>query len=392
MLAQLEDAMLNPTSYDYKPRNNLTQVYWTRWTHSLNLFNSATEFRSFFLQNYVTHFTQTPFYLGEWHKRGGNQEVQIPQLLNLANESTLFYGFSFFQYQRSYHKGDANQGKEQEYGMFGLGDFVWHRMTYHGNTYDISCLVPRKRPGTTPTLPAAVASAFGGPYFDTAELCIPSPDSVTLDSAGYSTISSQLSMPRMEAFVVRIVQHLGAVVVNGSGLRELSQRYVGTPVSLSFQKMVEDIASGSHSWISFDSVPACVADRDAFPLQIANAVDWICSQNLNFSCADIPTVCKGDMFMTGDWVFGHYYNEINIDPLQHCYSGGAAIFSSASLRTDWNPECAQFQLEDQPEDSISLEEVDVSRGFRKFVPKVQQLCLWLVPCVMLLWQQGHVET
>lgn len=337
-MAELEKAMLDPASYGYRPKNDLARAYRTRWTHSFNTANTADELPGLFLNSYQQEFPTTPVFIGEYHRPGANLLTDLPRIFNESASSSLLLGASFFQYQVAYWKGGSEEEfGEKDFGMFELGNYVISRMPYFGETYNVYCLVPAHRPGTQGTLPAAVAQGFGGPYLDPEELCIPSPESVELNETGYRTILGQQNVSRMAVFAERVVQHLGAVVSDAGGLRTFAQQHVDGDST--FEDMVRGISTRP-SWTHFDPEARCVADRDAFPAQIQDAIGIVCGLSTGFNCSDVPDACKPDDFAVGDWIFGQYYKEVNSNPLQNCYIGGAAIFASASIYAiDSKPEC-----------------------------------------------------
>merc|ERR1719253_1162434 len=102
---QLDDAMKNPKKYGYTSRNNVTEAYRTRWTHSFNTQNPATDLQHQFLDGYEATFPTTPVYIGECHRVNANQTEDLGLILQHAKQSSLFLGISFFQYQVAYWKG-----------------------------------------------------------------------------------------------------------------------------------------------------------------------------------------------------------------------------------------------------------------------------------------------
>lgn len=128
----------------YDPRNNLQCAYTQRWVNSFNTPRPAaalceTEDRA--LQSYMnTPLADVPVYIGEFH--GGNLDpnafgqdiMKVKQMVlnkdagkkgNCRKTSNPLVGFSIFEYQMSYWKGDdAEGGSALRYGLWGLGDDV----------------------------------------------------------------------------------------------------------------------------------------------------------------------------------------------------------------------------------------------------------------------------
>merc|ERR1712203_561431 len=91
---QLDDAMKHPEKYDYVPKNNITEAYRTRWTHSFNTQNPATDLQHQFLDDYAAFFPTTPVYIGEYHRARANQTEDLGMILDIAKHSSLFLGIS----------------------------------------------------------------------------------------------------------------------------------------------------------------------------------------------------------------------------------------------------------------------------------------------------------
>merc|ERR1719394_2328896 len=95
-MAVLDDAMRNPGKYDYTPVHDITEAYRTRFTHSFNTQNPATDLRHQFLDKYIAAFPTTPVYIGEYHRVQANQTDDLETILSLAEEHPIFLGISFF--------------------------------------------------------------------------------------------------------------------------------------------------------------------------------------------------------------------------------------------------------------------------------------------------------
>ncbi|CAK8992582.1 unnamed protein product [Durusdinium trenchii] len=327
-MATLVDAMMNPESYGYEPRNNVTEAFWSRWTHSFNTNNPARDLKAQFFDRYPEHFPSTPVFVAEYHSvilqyltPVVTLQEDLAEVIDMANTSDLFLGISFFQYQVAYWKG----GTEMDFGIFGLGNFLIAEMPYYGHTYDIWCLEPQvshNTPGST--MPQVLTEAYDGPGLEYEYLCQPSPNVVPLSQDGFAAIAAQ-GAGRLGVFARRVVEHLGGMVVSTTELEAFAAQYV-TDSGRTFAEMVSAIAQ-KPPWTSFSAQAACVSDRAADAGQVGAAIAWLCGHTPGFSC-DVPDDCSQDAFSTGDWLFSRWYLRNGHDPLQDCSFGGAAIFAS----------------------------------------------------------------
>jgi len=249
--------------------------------------------------------------------------------MDLVKNSELFFGISFFQYQVAYWKG----GSEMDFGLFGLGSYLITEMQYYGETFKVWCLEARVSPSTPgSSLPQVLTEAFEGPGMDYEYLCQPNPHVVPLSQDGFGAIASQ-GVHRLAIFIQRVVEHLGAEVVDDSGLNSFAAEFVGDS-GKTWADLVSAI-SQKPSWTSFSSDAACVADRTADAQQVGAAISWLCGQELpsGLTC-NVPPSCTEDAFTTADWLFSRWYRkQVVKDPLQKCNFGGAAIFASPSVRS-----------------------------------------------------------
>lgn len=165
-IAQLDDAMHFPQRYGYNPRNNIAEAYRTRWMHSFNTQNPATDLETQFLNHYVTAFPTTPVYIGEYHRVAANQTEDVGRILAIARRHPLFLGISFFEFSVSYWK----TGTEMDFGLFGYGESEPAWMSYFEQTYRVHCLVAQPNPESGLSMAQAVANVYGG-RLDTALLC-----------------------------------------------------------------------------------------------------------------------------------------------------------------------------------------------------------------------------
>jgi len=326
-MAEIEDGLLHPEAYGYTPKNDLTKIYYTRWIHSFNTAAPAKFIRTDFLSVYEQRFVSTPVVIMEYHTPFKNVYKDLGAILAVARNSSLLQGASFFQFQVSYSKG----GSEEEFGMFGLGDYNLGSFDYYGTSFGDWCL----KPVTTEfgTMPANVAKAMGGPGLDWDTLCIPDPAKVSVDAAGYAQIASQ-GPQRVATFIGRIVAHLGGTVLDTSGLEHFAADVATQSMDAAqqFGEIVGRLTSPAglaSGWFRLDPHAKCVADRAADAGSVGQAVGSACGKATTFNCTDLPLMCKGSVWATADWVFNAYYSEIKEDPLVNCYFGGSAVLATA---------------------------------------------------------------
>eukprot|EP00930_Biecheleria_cincta_P045944 TRINITY_DN3166_c0_g1_i1.p1 TRINITY_DN3166_c0_g1~~TRINITY_DN3166_c0_g1_i1.p1 ORF type:complete len:567 (+),score=91.96 TRINITY_DN3166_c0_g1_i1:75-1775(+) len=329
----LTDAMRFPEKYKYAPRNNLTQAFLTRWTNSFNTQNPAGDMRPYFLDIYEEKYPGTPIFIAEYHKPGLPLTDDVTDILSLAAGSKLFRGISFFQYQVAYWKG----GSEEAFGLFGLGDTSIAEMPYYGTNYKVWCLEPAwPKAASSQSLPASLSQVYGGRGIDATSLCLPSPASVQLSAEGFAAITSQKSPQRLAAFTKRVVEHMGATVIDEEALSRFSDDYL--KAAKTFADMVVAI-SYRPPWVLFNDAAECVADRQAFASQVASAISWVCGHAASVNCSTIPDDCKGNVFTTGDFLFSQWYRKSAPDPLGNCYFGGAAMYASPASTNSWAQAC-----------------------------------------------------
>ncbi|OLP76311.1 hypothetical protein AK812_SmicGene43772 [Symbiodinium microadriaticum] len=134
------DGLLHPERYGYDPRNNVSDAYRTRWTHSFNTNNPARDLEPQFFSIYRERFRDTPVFIGEYHNTflaylqpPLTLAEDLTEVMDLANSTELFLGISFFQFQVAYWKG----GTEEHFGLFGLGHYEIAPMPYYGHDYKV---------------------------------------------------------------------------------------------------------------------------------------------------------------------------------------------------------------------------------------------------------------
>mmetsp|Transcript_50277 Transcript_50277/g.106847 ORF Transcript_50277/g.106847 Transcript_50277/m.106847 type:complete len:720 (-) Transcript_50277:101-2260(-) len=332
----LDDAMRHPEEYGYSPVNDITAAYLSRFTHSFNTQNPATDLQHQFLDDYTVYFPSTPVYIGEYHRVGVNQTEDLSIILGVAEKNPLFKGISFFEFQVAYWKA----GPERDFGMFGLDkDKAIASMDYFREHYDVRCLQPVYSAPDGYSMPAAVAKVYGGKGINTGDLCDPNPEGAPLTEEGFQTILA-LNKPWQTArYIEKVIHHLGAVVNSNAGdnLLALATEY-GTANSATLAQVAEKFG-GQYPpvWVSRDNDFArCAANREAQPRDVAESIGWACNNAKTFSCDDIPPYCKETTFRVADWVFSRFYKEGGgSNPLTDCDFSGNAIFASAKLYNRW---------------------------------------------------------
>uniref|UniRef100_A0A6T9AZ96 X8 domain-containing protein n=1 Tax=Pyrodinium bahamense TaxID=73915 RepID=A0A6T9AZ96_9DINO len=323
---QLRDAMLNPKAYNYTPHFNLARFYRTRFTNSFNTANPAGDVEWMFLRPYESAFPMVPVVIQEYHKPFWNQTEDLHQILAIAQASSVLHGVSFFEFQVRYDKG----GSEEDFGMFGLGDYALADFDYFGMGFKAWCLAPASNSETGEAIPQAVASAFGVRGPDYATLCLPDPAKVPLTEAGFGQIRAQREALRMAVLARRVVEHLGGLVVDATSLQAFAAYYARPSAVYSWAEMVSQIA-GRPSWANWNNSAACVADRLSDAGSVGSAIGWVCGSMPHLDCAGIPPECRGSVWDTADFVFGAYYLlQSSTSPLEQCYFNGAAIFAAYS--------------------------------------------------------------
>lgn len=330
----LMDAIKFPEKYKYAPRNNLTEAFQKRWTNSFNTQNPARDMRPQWLDIYEQEYPGTPIFIAEYHKPGLPLVRDIAEILSLAAGSKLFRGISFFQFQVAYWKG----GSEEDFGLFRLGNTSIAEMPYFGTTYKVWCLEPAwPRAASSQAMPVSLSRVYRGHLVDTTEFCLPNPSSVPLSSDGFKEIASQMSAQRMASFIKRVVEHMGATVVDEVVLVSFANGYLEGS-GKTFADLVIRI-SYRPPWVLFSDAAECVADRQAFASQVASAISWLCGHAENLNCSTIPDSCKGNIFATGDYLFSRWYRNTTQDPLGNCNFGGAAIYASPKAKNNWVQGC-----------------------------------------------------
>lgn len=155
---QLRDAMRNPARYNYTARNNLSELFRTRFVFSFNTANPSFHIRPMFLDFYEVAFPETPVFIGEYHWNNpvGNQSQDILNALSIAQATPLLLGISYFEFQLR-----TDLGGHLDFGTLQRGPRSVGSMEYFGENFSVRCLVP-VRAQNGQSLPAEVARAFGG--------------------------------------------------------------------------------------------------------------------------------------------------------------------------------------------------------------------------------------
>lgn len=139
-MLELRNAMKDPMSVGYSPRNDLWAAYQARFVNSFNTANPATDIRWMFLNIYDTEFPRMPVFIGEYHSpRNVDQKRDLETILKIArNTSTMLQGIAFFEFQVRYDKG----GSEMSFGMFGLEERIISDVLLGDEAFSVYCLKP----------------------------------------------------------------------------------------------------------------------------------------------------------------------------------------------------------------------------------------------------------
>uniref|UniRef100_A0A7S3W923 X8 domain-containing protein n=1 Tax=Strombidinopsis acuminata TaxID=141414 RepID=A0A7S3W923_9SPIT len=284
-------------------------------------------------------FPTTPVYIGEYHRVRANQTEDLSMILSLAEQSSLFFGISFFEYQVAYWK----TGSEMDFGMFGLGDYIIEEMPYFGKSFNIHCLTTQVNSLTGKTISNELRSVYKGPGLDESVLCKPNPLAAPTSGYGYAQVMNQKDPHQMAVFAENVVQHLGGVVTNYEKLNGTAQATVGNPPK--WADLVSDLAYGP-DWVEIDPAAKCVADRNAMPSVVGEQISWVCSNANSFSCDELPKHCADNTYRTADYVFSRYYEELGnqASPLTSCNFTNSGIYASSRIYRRWTG--AEFCIKD----------------------------------------------
>mmetsp|Transcript_7835 Transcript_7835/g.22494 ORF Transcript_7835/g.22494 Transcript_7835/m.22494 type:complete len:1069 (-) Transcript_7835:99-3305(-) len=139
-MLELRQAMQDPASVGYKPKNDLWAAYKLRFINSVNTANPATDMPWLFLDKYNELFPTVPVFVGEYHSpRTLDQQRDLETILETARDpKSMLMGISFFEFQVRYDKG----GSEMSFGMFGLEAREVKDMWIKSGTFTANCLKP----------------------------------------------------------------------------------------------------------------------------------------------------------------------------------------------------------------------------------------------------------
>jgi len=337
-MLELRKGLLDPVSYGYRPRNDISAALKSRFTNSFNTANQAKELDDLFFNDYKQNFPSTPVFIGEFHSPHPPHDMypDVALAVKMAEESSLFMGSSFFEFQVRYDKG----GSEMDFGMFGLGDYKFEDWNFDSTWASSWCLVPVTNAASSQSLPAAVAAAYGGEGVDAQRLCQPNPEQVPLDATGFQTIAALQDQELLRVYVARLVTHSGGKIIDDAGFATFVQAVA------SFDGITAALASRPE-WATWQQDVVCVADRTSDPGRVGLAVQQLCSY---FDCQGVPANCKDDLWRTADFAFGAYFREKGGDALANCYFGGAAMLTGESALVNGDvgcfPEAADVPLTD----------------------------------------------
>lgn len=344
-MMELPSAMEKPEDVGYQANNNLAEVYKTRFTNSFNTANPANDMKPLFLNDYEANFDSTPVFIGEYHSTHVSTKKDIHDVIEVAKNSDALVGVSFFEFQVRYDKG----GTEMDFGMFGLGQISLAEMNFFGVEFPVWCLMKiqdAKDPGNT--IADSLTVGFEGEGIPDDQLCVIDPKKVPLSEDGYQAILSTKSVNKMADFVRRVIWHMGGDVEDDKALVNFATKYAKQSLEvtvrrlsgLSFASMVDEL--GQHpSWVLWDAMAACVADRSADQDTVGEAIGWTCGNFRSFNCSDLPSFCSEDVWAHADYVFSLYFavETDHSSPLEHCNFGGAAMFAPSKVYRSQDSAC-----------------------------------------------------
>jgi hypothetical protein len=163
-MEHLYGCMMRPHAVAYyKPKNDVTNAYLTRWANSYNTPQAVGQQLKLFNQ-YARTSTwrkgQIPLFIGEYHAPSSNQMYDLPAILKAATDKKyqFFLGFAFFEFQARYDKtGGFGAAYEMRFGMYGLDEgCALAQIDFFGKTYPIHPIVPRS------DMEKCITKTFGG--------------------------------------------------------------------------------------------------------------------------------------------------------------------------------------------------------------------------------------
>jgi len=343
-MAELRAAMLNPESVGYTAKNDLAEFYHTRFHNSFNTANPATHVKSMFLDEYEIQFPSTPVMIQEYHDPHSSVENELKGIIDMAEDSALLNGISFFEFSVRYDKG----GTEMDFGMFKLGDYAVTDFDYFGDPFQAWCLVPSDKAGES--MPNAVAEAYGGEGLDFSSLCKPDASKVALSPDGFQQIRQRTA--DIVVFVDRLTTQLGGTVYDQDALNSFVEHFTSSSAAqesgaADFNLLVTALTK-LPTWASWNEKASCIADRDSHAPAIGNAVGIACGLLHTFDCDEIPASCRSNVWDVADYVFGVYYAEKSGTALERCYFNGSATLAASEEKLqeskadcvvpiDWKP-------------------------------------------------------
>lgn len=336
-MALVEAAIKEPRRFGYSPHTEIDNAYGTRFTHSFTVQATAAEIRERLLQPFSKRFPTTPVYVAEYTApEAGAAELAL--VLDAARASPFFRGAFFYQY----FAPDAVSPERNSTAVFGPGGRAIGSVNISGPLLDVPCLAAARDTSTGEPITTVISGAYRGYDLDLQALCGMNPWAVPLTQAGYAVVSEEGNFEHMKVFVRQVVEHLGASVSpdGGANLVYFTKKYASKGGN--FFRLVSELRA-SPDWVMEDPNAACVADRNAKPELVSQAIQWMCKHANSFSCDDVPEECSWSAHRMGDFVFSRYYRELRgyVNPLVSCYAEGAAVFATSGrfLRNSWSRAC-----------------------------------------------------
>lgn len=184
-MAGIQCAMKNPARFGYQPRNNIGDLYETRFVNSFNTQNTPTISPDInnFMNAYKEYFGynagngRIPVFIGEYHRLpedGGHVDKDVQDIMRMAADpSNPLIGINFFEFQVRYDKAWQ---KERGFGVFNLGNNQVGQVPLeddHGNwpKFPVYCLSPAWDSSSNELMSEAIRKNYGGPGIDPKLLC-----------------------------------------------------------------------------------------------------------------------------------------------------------------------------------------------------------------------------
>lgn len=198
-MANLQCAMKDPGRFQYKPNNNIGELYESRFINSFNTQNTPSDSGALsnFIEGYKNCFGfnagtgHISVFIGEYHRlpaEGGRVERDLNDILKIAADpSNPLIGINFFEFQVRHDKAWE---RERGFGMFDLGNTKLGEVPLEGENgnwvnFTVWCLSNVWDSSFNGFIADAVHKSYGGPGLNASLLCPKMQDTLPLtnDSA-----------------------------------------------------------------------------------------------------------------------------------------------------------------------------------------------------------------